>query len=291
MHLRSAPGKILQSLGEFSYLTIDQIIALHYQEASRSYVRKEVNALLTAGLAMALPRPTVTYPRLFTLTGDGQRFVSRFGCVPTKRVRRSDEQDKGHNSYFVQHTIAITDVLIRAKLLSQAIPGIALHRLYVERELKRKIYVAPLGQALPAGRQDTERQQPCCLEPDASLHFVTAGNIEDFFHLEVYRTHLREERFKRKIRGYVAYIHSTLHQQLFQTPALAIAFFCATDPLAETLLRWTEEVLHDVGQEYIGERFFFRQIATAKTSPIEMYLAPVWEQPFSDTKTPLLVLE
>ena len=284
MHLRSAPGKILQSLGEFSYLTLDQIIALHYQEASRSYVRKEVKALLTAGLAMALPRATVTYPRLFTLTGDGQRVVAHVSGVATKRVRRSDEQDKGHNSYFVQHTIAITDVLIRAKLLSQAIPGIALHRLYVERELKRKIYVAPL-------RQDTEQQRPCCLEPDASLHFVTAGNIEDFFHLEIYRTHLREERFKRKIRGYVAYIHSTLHQQLFHTPALAIAFFCATDPLAETLLRWTEEVLHDVGQEYIGERFFFRQIATAKTSPIEMYLAPVWEQPFSDTKTPLLVLE
>jgi hypothetical protein len=231
MHLGSAPGKILQSLGEFSYLTIDQIIALHYKEASRSYVRKEVKALLTAGLAMALPRATVTYPRLFTLTGDSQRVVSHFSGVPTKRVRRSDEQDKGHNSYFVQHTIAITDVLIRARLLSQAIPGIALHRLYVGRELKRKI------------------------------------------------------------RGYVAYINSTLHQQLFQTPALAIAFFCQTSQLAETLLRWTEEVLHDVGQEHVGERFFFRQIATAKASPIEMYLAPVWEQPFSDTKTPLLVLE
>jgi hypothetical protein len=280
MHLGSAPGKILTSLGEFSYLTIDQIIALHYKEASISYVRKEVKALLTAGLIMALPRATATYPRLFTLTGDGQRFVSHFGCVPTKRVRRSDEQDKGYNSYFVQHTIAITDVLIRAKLLSQAIPGIALHRFYGER----KIYVAPLG-------QDTERQRPCCLEPDASLHFVTAGKIEDFFHLEIYRTHLREERFKRKIRGYVAYINSTLHQQLFHTPALAIAFFCATDPLAGTLLRWTEEVLHDVGQEHISERFFFRQIATANASPIEMYLAPVWEQPFSDTKTPLLVLE
>jgi hypothetical protein len=284
MHLGSAPGKILQSLGEFSYLTIDQIIALHYKEASRSYVRKEVNALLTAGLAMALPRATVTQPRLFTLTGDGQRVVAHVSGVPTKRVRRSDEQDKGHNSYFVQHTIAITDVLIRAKLLSQAIPGIALHRLYVERELKRKIYVAPLG-------QDTERQRPLCLEPDASLHFVTAGNIEDFFHLEIYRTHLREERFKRKIRGYVAYINSTLHQQLFQTPALAIVFFCATDPLAETLLRWTEEVLHDVGQEYIGERFFFRHIATDNASPIEMYLAPVWKQAFSKTTTPLLVLE
>jgi hypothetical protein len=284
MHVGSAPGKILTSLGEFSYLTIDQIIALHYKEASRSYVRKEMKALLTAGLAMALPRATVTQPQLFTLTGDGQRFVSYFGFVPTKRIRRSDKQDKGHNSYFVQHTIAITDVLIRAKLLSQAIPGIALHRLYVERELKRKIYVAPLG-------QDTERQRPLCLEPDASLHFVTAGKIEDFFHLEVYRTHLREERFKRKTRGYVAYINGTLHQQLFQTPALAIAFFCQTSQLAETLLRWTEDVLHDVGQEYIGERFFFRHIATDKASPIEMYLAHVWKQAFSTTKTPLLVLE
>jgi hypothetical protein len=49
--------------------------------------------------------------------------------------------------------------------------------------------------------------------------------------------------------------------------------------------------LQDVSQEHVGERFFFRQIATANASPIEMYLAPVWEQPFSDTKTPLLMLE
>jgi hypothetical protein len=284
MYQGGAPEKILTSLGEFSYLTIDQIIALHYKEASRSYVRKEVKALLTAGLAMALPRATVTQPRLFTLTGDGQRVVSHFSGVATKRVRRSDEQDKGHNSYFVQHTIAITDVLIRAKLLSQAIPGITLHRLYVERELKRKIYVTLNG-------QDMERQRPCCLEPDASLHFVIAGKIEDFFHLEIYRTHLREERFKRKIRGYVAYIHSSLHQQLFQTPALAIAFFCQTSQLAETLLRWTEEVLHDVGQEHVGERFFFRQIATAKASPVELFLAPDWQQAFGNTPTPLLILD
>jgi hypothetical protein len=284
MHVGSAQEKILASLGEFSYLTLDQIIALHYKQASRSYVRKEVKSLIAAGLALALPRQTVTQPRLFTLTGEGQRVVSHFGFVPPKRVRRSDEQEKGHNSYFVQHTIAITDVLIRAKLLSHLIPGIALHRLYGERELKRKIYVAPLG-------QDTLRQRPLCLEPDASLHFVTAGNIDDFFHVEIYRTHMREQRFKRKIRCYVAYINSTLHQQLFHTPALAIAFFCQTSQLAETLKQWTEEVLHDVGQEHVGERFFFRQIATGNTSPIEMYLAPVWEQPLSDTKTPLLMLE
>jgi hypothetical protein len=71
---------------------------------------------------------------------------------------------------------------------------------------------------------------------------------------------------------------------------LAIALFCATDQLAGTLKRWTEEVLHDVGQEHVGERFFFRHIATATASPIEMYLAPVWQQAFGKANTPLLVL-
>jgi hypothetical protein len=61
--------------------------------------------------------------------------------------------------------------------------------------------------------------------------------------------------------------------------------------LAATLKRWTEEVLHEDKQQELGERFFFRSIDTATASPEEMYLSPVWEQAFSDVKTPLLDLE
>jgi hypothetical protein len=46
-----------------------------------------------------------------------------------------------------------------------------------------------------------------------------------------------------------------------------------------------------MGRAAEGERFFFRTIDTATASPEDMYLAPLWEQAFGTTKTPLLVLE
>jgi hypothetical protein len=72
---------------------------------------------------------------------------------------------------------------------------------------------------------------------------------------------------------------------------LAIAVFAATAQLAGTLKQWTEEVLHEGKQPELGERFFFCSLDTATASPDEMFLSPVWERAFGNTKTPLLVLE
>jgi hypothetical protein len=41
----------------------------------------------------------------------------------------------------------------------------------------------------------------------------------------------------------------------------------------------------------LGERFFFCNIDPGTAIPEEMYLSPVWQQAYGDTKTPLLVLE
>jgi hypothetical protein len=67
--------------------------------------------------------------------------------------------------------------------------------------------------------------------------------------------------------------------------------FCASSQLAATLKHWTEEVLQELQQPELGERFFFSSLDTASASPEEMFLSPLWEQAFSTAKTPLLVLE
>jgi hypothetical protein len=62
--------------------------------------------------------------------------------------------------------------------------------------------------------------------------------------------------------------------------------------MTTTLKRWTtEEVLTDMERQAEGEWFFFCSVDPASASPEELYLSPVWEQAFSDVKTPLLVLE
>jgi protein involved in plasmid replication-relaxation len=271
--------KILLSLAAFDYLTAEQITRLCYSPASLSFVRKKLRSLVADGFVLALTHNAVTLPHVYTLTGTGYAAAHTLGMPKQKRVRPREEAGKAGNLFFMKHTIAVTDVLIAAKLLSQTVPGIRLNRMYLERELKRKIYVLRgTGRAF-------------CLEPDAAVDLVIHGKWQDFFHIEVYRTHLREERFKQKIHTYGVYAASPVHQELFHTPALAIAIFCQTVQMTRALKRWTEEVLQELHQPDLGERFFFTSSDPATVSPEELYLTPVWEQACSTDKTPLLMLE
>ena len=118
-----------------------------------------------------------------------------------------------------------------------------------------------------------------------------AANLAGLFHIEAYRHRPLEGRFKQKINGYVVSLDTGIHDALFKTQALSIAVMCETAQQATLLKRWTEETLTALDRPEEGEMFFFRTLHTATASPEEMYLAPVWEQAFGMTKTPLLVLE
>jgi hypothetical protein len=131
------------------------------------------------------------------------------------------------------------------------------------------------------------------LEPDASVDFrirTDASVWRDFVHVEVYRHHPMEHRFKQKIAGYVAYASSPQHAALFHTKALTIALFCETEAVKTLLKGWTAQVLTQLGQEEEGERFFFRSIDLSSVSPSDLYLSPDWQQAFGETTTPLLML-
>jgi hypothetical protein len=270
--------KILSVLGEFEYLTANHITRLLYAPSSHAHVRKQLNSLVAAKLVVPLASKLVMQPRVYTLTGKGYAQLAMQGMAYSRRVRPREEKVKAHNFMFLKHTTAVADVLIAARLLTKHNPDIVLNRMYLERELKRRIYV-------------TLSEKPVCLEPDAAVDFVIHGEWQEFFHIEVYRTHLREERFKQKIHTYAAYAASTIHQELFHTASLNIAVFCASSQLAERLKRWTEEVLQQGQLPQLGERFFFTSSDPATASPEVIFLSPVWEQALSTTKTPLLVLE
>jgi hypothetical protein len=268
----------------YGYLTAEQLTRLLYAPSSLSFVRKKLQFLVARGLVLALPGRVITLPHVYTPTSKGYTYLAELGVQDTKRVRPVDEREKARNLLFLQHTLAVNDVLIAARLLSQTHPNIVLTRLYTERELRRKIYVS-----IP---------EKICIEPDASCEFSITETWheapetwDDFFHIEVYRHLPREARFKQKIRGYVISVASGKHEALFQTPALSLAVFAATDQIAMLLKKWTEEALQGIHQPEQGERFFFRCIDPATVTPDELFLSPVWKQPYSTAKTPLLTLE
>jgi hypothetical protein len=276
--------RILVALALCDYLTASQITRLLYAPASYSFVQKELKTLIAHEYVVALPGRHAAVPTLYTLTGTGERAVAAVGMGEPKRVRPAEERNKAENLFFVKHTAAVSDVIIAALLLSRSHPDIVLTRLYTERSLKRKLY---LELTTP---HDSSRT--ICIEPDASMEFTIQGKWSDFFHVEVYRTLPPADwRFKQKVTGYVAYAASGQHEHHFQTPALGIAVLCETAPMVETLRKWTEEALLESKQPDQGERFFFRSGDTASASPAELFLTPFWQQPFSDTKTPLIVRE
>ncbi len=283
--IRKAWEKIIVALALFDYLTAYQLARLLYSLASISRVRKELKSLAAASLVLSLGGRAVNLPLVYTLSSKGRQCAASLGVSARRRLRPSEEKNKGYNPYFLKHTIAVTDVLIAAQLLSQTVPWIELTRILTERELKRKIYV--------------ELPEKVCIEPDASCEFLltetwheTTQTWKDFFHIEVYRNLPPAEwRFKQKIKGYVTYVDTGQHEALFHTPVLSITVIAATEQMATTLKRWTEEALTEIERPEEEHWFFFCSLDTATANPEEMFLSPVWKQAFSTTKTPLLVLE
>jgi hypothetical protein len=285
--------RIILAIAEFDYLSAVQVTRLLYSPSSLTYVRERLKSLVDTGYLLPLAGRAVNMPRIFTLTVKGRRHAALLGVPPVRRFRPSEQQELGVNSYYMKHALAVSDVLIAARLLSQSVTGIALNRMYRERELRRTIYVT-LPQLMKQSNGGGLRK--ICIEPDASLDFTIEDTwhqqtFRDFFHIEVYRHLPMETRFKQKVQGYVVMAQTGRQEELFQTSAISIAVFAATDHLARVLKRWTEEALQQLNQPAEGQRFFIASIDTSAASPTEIYLAPVWQQAFGSTPTPLLILE
>jgi hypothetical protein len=281
--------QLLVELDICDYLTASQAARLLEKERSLTYIREQLRWLVSTGLAVSLESHYITMPRVYTPTRKGREYAHLLcGTTSDKRFRPAEERDKARNELFIKHTIAVTDVLIAGRLLVKRSPAITLNRMFTEQALKRKIYVelpAPIGNG-------TTQIRTIAIEPDASVDFLIQQTLQNFSHIEVYRNLPPVEwRFKQKIQGYVTYAESGLHEQLFQTPSLSIAVITESEPMATTLKRWTEEALQEMGQPEAGEIFFFTNVNPAIVSPEELFLFPAWEQAFSSTKTPLLVLE
>jgi hypothetical protein len=284
LHTVKGYAAILTALFEFEYLTAAQVTRLLYASGSLTYSKAKLKALVDSGLALSIGGRGTNLPLIYTLNGKGRTLASALSGEQPRRFRATEAREKQVNLTFMQHTLAVNDVLIGARLLSKTRPDIVLTRLYREPELRRRIYV--------------DVPNKICIEPDGSCHFLVTEQgqerpqtWEDFFFIEVYRTLPPvKSHFKQKIQGYVNYVDTGQHEALFQTSVLSIAVCATTGQITALLKSWTEEALQEIGRAADGDWFFFRSLNTATATPEELFLAPVWEQAFGTAKTPLLVL-
>ena len=285
LHMTKGHADILITLACFDYLTARQVTRLLYAKGSFTYVTTQLKALVDTDLALTIGGRGTSLPRIYTLTGKGRSVASTLSEQQRRRFRPAEAREKQTNTYFMRHLLAVNEVLISARLLSQTHPDITLTQLYRESELRRRIYV--------------ELPERICIEPDGGCQFLSTKmgqdrpeTWEDFFFIELYRTLPPvKSHFKQKIQGYVTYVDTGQHEALFNTAALSIAVIAQTEQMAATLKRWTEEVLAEMERQEEGDWFFFCSLDPATASPEEMFLSPIWEQAFGTTTTPLLVLE
>jgi hypothetical protein len=240
LNLTKGHADILIALALFDYLTARQVTRLLYANGSFTYVTTQLKALADAHLALTIGGRGTSLPLIYTLTGKGRSVASTLSGHQPRRFRPAEAREKQTNTYFMRHLLAVNDVLISARLLSESHPDIVLTRLYREPELRRRIYVT-----LP---------ERICIEPDGGCQFLSTKmgqerpeTWEDFFFIEVYRTLPPvKERFKQKIQGYVTSVATGQHEALFATPALSIAVIAQTSQMMGMLKYWTEEALREI---------------------------------------------
>ena len=275
----------LIGLALFDYLTARQVTRLLYSSGSYTYVTTQLKALVESGLAFTIGGRGTSLPLIYTVTGKGRSLTSSLSGQQPRRFRPAETRQKQTNTYFMRHVLAVNDVLISARLLSESHPDITLMNMSREPELRRRIYVT-----LP---------ERICIEPDGGCQFLSTETgseapqtWEDFFFIELYRTLPPvKERYKQKIQGYVTYVATGQHEALFETSALSLAVIAQTGQMMTLLKSWTEEALTKIDRTAEGDWFFFCSVNPATASPEELFLAPVWEQAFGTTKTALLVME
>jgi hypothetical protein len=184
--------KIMLALADFEYLTAEQLTRLLYAKGSLTYVKAKLKTLVEADFILPLGGRNHNLPRIYTLKVKGRQFTTMLGKPTELRFRPGEAYDKAYNLFFMRHTLAVINVLIAARLLTQTIPGIVLNNMFQERELRRKIYVAI--------SQDKEKPRNICLEPDASLDFTIQQAWRDFFILNSTATCLWNGVSSRKSR-------------------------------------------------------------------------------------------
>jgi hypothetical protein len=285
---RDTTHALLCAVGKYPFLTAEQAIKIcNYSPSSLTYVREQLKYLAGKGYIVRFDKVRqYGIPIAHVLSTKGGKYVA--SCDATVNLTLQPKEIAEKSPYFILHTQAVNDVLLSAELLEQTVPHVVLHRMIHEVELNRH----PIFVEVTTLTTDGQSKPECIgLKADGILDFHIQQQWQDFIKVEVYRSFIDEKRWKEKVRAYVAYLKDQ-HQKLYGTNALTIAVFATLgDRLRDTLKRWTEEELKRIHASAQGTRFCFRSLDTAATSPIDMYLTPVWYQAFETAPTPLLMLE
>src|SRR3954451_18109205 len=128
--IKEADKAILLALGRFHYLTAAQVNRLLYPNNSdeHRYVQRLLKRLVDAGYVLrlrALPPPLIgRASHVFTLAGNGRKYLHALGVPVEPYFRPSEERRTTDNSPFMLHRLAAIDVMIAVDILCREHPRV-----------------------------------------------------------------------------------------------------------------------------------------------------------------------
>lgn len=277
-HPGAGEQRMLLTLRRYHYLTAEQVTRLLYSRGSHTFVQTRLKNLADSGMLATTTlrrshrgRATTVY----TLSRKAHTYLDGLGIAPPVRFRPGEVT--GVSEPHLDHALAINDVLIAADLFVAATPGVELAQVVHERELKH--------QAVPvviAGERIS-------VVPDGWLDFrMLAQGYRTCIALELDRGTEEQKRWKRKVRGLVAWA-SGPYRERFGTDVLTVAVITTEDERRAAQLRaWTEEELTRLDHRSLAELFLFTCCDPATTDPVTLFTAPIFTVTFAEELVPLL---
>ena len=261
---------LLMAIARFDYLTAEQLTRLVFGTQVLRYVREHLKELYQSGYVERLYlHPHLPYGSslaVYCLAKNGQAYVRKQGNA-ANRIEAPEP-------YFLRHTIEANDLLIQCHLLERQDSRTQLVNFATERELKR----SP-GYTRINGKRVS-------VIPDGWVHLRRAwrGEGEPNNHYicwELDRGTVEQRSFRRKIKHLISWIDSG-YTERFGVEGINLAFVTTVSQNRVTeMITWTEQ---ELGDSSYGEFFLFSYY-----QPERLFFDSIWQQPFSDDYTSLLV--
>src|SRR5258708_330420 len=232
--------QILLYFKDYHYLTPWQLTRLHYSDGS--FTRAQTKLQTLAGENKQVPcKPYLarrTLPHLgignttyiYALSTEGQNYLKAQGIAGFNRFRRDEFEQKKFRH--LEHSLAVTDVLIAASGLQTVAPDIRLAAMQHDLDLKRTARIFTHDRRNRDGSIGDERAK---IMPDAWMDFrLKLVNAQKerrrCIVLELDRgTEYDQEEFRKKLRDYVHYAlppadeSESPYAELFGTPYIIVA--------------------------------------------------------------------
>jgi hypothetical protein len=266
-----ADEELLRVLCLYSLLTIEQVTRLLYSPGSLRFVGARLRRLAEAGYLQRQRLPTTTLggaPWLYSLARKGASYLARTSYLDPADIRHALGDE--HSSLFIQHRLAVNDVLIALEVLAQQCPEINIADLRPEWRLR----TTPLRTHLADGRLSQ-------VLFDAWVDMHIDQRLRMCIALEVDRGTEGLTAFQRKIEAILAMLDGA-YQEWFSAESLTVAVITTAGMgRCAHLKRWTEEVLTAKVCPQDGELFLFTVSPSEAIDPAQLFLTPIWTAAFS----------